>query len=393
MSTCASCSRFHRAHGRIATVTAVRPPARFGGLVFDGDLVTRVHREAADRRRVDQRRLPRLRARALRLPRRRRDEPRGGRAGAPRRGRAARRVPSPALLAVHGHAARQAPARVALGDGRGTLGGDVSAAFWPDRPTFVTGATGLVGGWPLRRLVEAGRRRRLPRARLGAAVRAVRGGLLERARSSRGDVRDQSCWSARSASTRSTPSCTSRPRRSWGSPTATRSRPSRPTSRAPGRCSRPAAAARRVKQIVLASSDKAYGEQAKLPYREDDAARGQASLRRQQVVRRPDRAPLRRHLRAAGDDHALRQLLRRRRSELEPHRPRHDPLGAARPAAGDPLRRHARARLLLRRGRRGGIHAARGVAGGESRRAAARPSTSRTRRSSRSRARRADPRR
>jgi glucose-1-phosphate cytidylyltransferase len=31
--------RFHHEHGRIATVTAVRPPARFGGLVFDGDLV------------------------------------------------------------------------------------------------------------------------------------------------------------------------------------------------------------------------------------------------------------------------------------------------------------------------------------------------------------------
>jgi glucose-1-phosphate cytidylyltransferase len=30
---------FHRAHGRLATVTAVRPPARFGGLVFSGDLV------------------------------------------------------------------------------------------------------------------------------------------------------------------------------------------------------------------------------------------------------------------------------------------------------------------------------------------------------------------
>ena len=27
--------RFHRSHGRIATVTAVRPPARFGGLIFD----------------------------------------------------------------------------------------------------------------------------------------------------------------------------------------------------------------------------------------------------------------------------------------------------------------------------------------------------------------------
>jgi len=30
---------FHEAHGKLATVTAVRPPARFGGLVFDGDRV------------------------------------------------------------------------------------------------------------------------------------------------------------------------------------------------------------------------------------------------------------------------------------------------------------------------------------------------------------------
>lgn len=30
---------FHRKQGKLATVTAVRPPARFGGLVFDGDLV------------------------------------------------------------------------------------------------------------------------------------------------------------------------------------------------------------------------------------------------------------------------------------------------------------------------------------------------------------------
>src|SRR5262245_4198924 len=31
--------RFHRAHGKLATVTAVRPPARFGGLAFDGTRV------------------------------------------------------------------------------------------------------------------------------------------------------------------------------------------------------------------------------------------------------------------------------------------------------------------------------------------------------------------
>jgi glucose-1-phosphate cytidylyltransferase len=32
---------FHRRHGKLATVTAVRPPARFGGLAFAGDLVTK----------------------------------------------------------------------------------------------------------------------------------------------------------------------------------------------------------------------------------------------------------------------------------------------------------------------------------------------------------------
>jgi glucose-1-phosphate cytidylyltransferase len=30
---------FHKAHGKIATLTAVRPPARFGGLALDGDLI------------------------------------------------------------------------------------------------------------------------------------------------------------------------------------------------------------------------------------------------------------------------------------------------------------------------------------------------------------------
>ncbi len=31
---------FHRAHGKLATVTVVRPPARFGSIALDGDLVT-----------------------------------------------------------------------------------------------------------------------------------------------------------------------------------------------------------------------------------------------------------------------------------------------------------------------------------------------------------------
>jgi glucose-1-phosphate cytidylyltransferase len=37
--SCRALLDFHRSHGKLATVTAVRPPARFGGLVFDGDLV------------------------------------------------------------------------------------------------------------------------------------------------------------------------------------------------------------------------------------------------------------------------------------------------------------------------------------------------------------------
>ena len=32
---------FHKRHGKLATVTAVRPPARYGGLIFDGDRVDR----------------------------------------------------------------------------------------------------------------------------------------------------------------------------------------------------------------------------------------------------------------------------------------------------------------------------------------------------------------
>ena len=63
--------------------------------------------------------------------------------------------------------------------------------FWRDRPTFVTGGTGLVGSWLVRRLVEAGAqvvclvRDWVPQSEL------VRTGTLERVVTVRGDVRDQ----------------------------------------------------------------------------------------------------------------------------------------------------------------------------------------------------------
>ena len=54
---------FHRESGTLATVTAVQPPGRFGALEIEGDRVTRLRREAAGRRRLDQRRLLRPHAR------------------------------------------------------------------------------------------------------------------------------------------------------------------------------------------------------------------------------------------------------------------------------------------------------------------------------------------
>lgn len=40
--------RFHRSHGKLATVTTVRPPARFGNLGFEGDRVTGFYEKPDD---------------------------------------------------------------------------------------------------------------------------------------------------------------------------------------------------------------------------------------------------------------------------------------------------------------------------------------------------------
>ena len=63
--------------------------------------------------------------------------------------------------------------------------------FWRDRTTFVTGGTGLLGGWLVRRLVDAG-------ANVVCLVRdwaphseLHRTGLIGRVAAVNGDVRDQ----------------------------------------------------------------------------------------------------------------------------------------------------------------------------------------------------------
>ena len=83
--------------------------------------------------------------------------------------------------------------RFTLTPGNSRLG--ASPSFWRDRPVFVTGATGLVGGWLVRHLLDAGADVVVPGPRLGAALgarrrradRAGQGRSRRRARS--GDAR------------------------------------------------------------------------------------------------------------------------------------------------------------------------------------------------------------
>ena len=148
------------------------------------------------------------------------------------------------------------------------------ASFWKGRPSFVTGATGLVGSWLVKRLVAEGAdvaclvRDWIPQSEL------VRAGTLDRVRVIRGDVRDQAllerCLGEYEIDTvfhlaaqtivgiaNRNPISTfeSNIQGTWALLEAARRSPS-------------------VKQIVVASSDKAYGDQEKLPYDESAPLEG-----------------------------------------------------------------------------------------------------------------------
>ena len=151
----------------------------------------------------------------------------------------------------------------------------INSFFWLDRPVFVTGGTGLVGSWLVKRLVEAGAdvvclvRDWVPQSEL------VRTGLIERVKVVRGDIRDpvnlerilgeyeidtvlhlaaQTIVTIANRNPIST--FETNIAGTWNLMEACRRSP-------------------KVKQIVIASSDKAYGDQEVLPYSEDTPLQGQ----------------------------------------------------------------------------------------------------------------------
>jgi CDP-glucose 4,6-dehydratase len=150
----------------------------------------------------------------------------------------------------------------------------VNNRFWQDRPTFVTGATGLVGGWLVRRLLDLGAdvvclvRDWVPQSEL------VRSRLIERVKVVRGDVRDQALLERVLGEYEIDTVIHLAAQTIVG--IANRNPVSTFETNIGGTWSLLEACQRSptVKQIVLASSDKAYGEHDRLPYNEETPLQG-----------------------------------------------------------------------------------------------------------------------
>jgi CDP-glucose 4,6-dehydratase len=148
------------------------------------------------------------------------------------------------------------------------------SAFWLDRPTFVTGATGLVGGWLVKRLLDAGAdvvclvRDWVPQCEL------TRARLIERVRVVRGDVCDQAVLERSLGEYEIDTVIHLAAQTIVGianrNPTSTFEANIRGTWCLLEACRR----SPKVNAIVLASSDKAYGDQEQLPYDEHTPLQG-----------------------------------------------------------------------------------------------------------------------
>ena len=112
---------FHRRHGKLATITAVTPPGRYGALVLDDDTVTSFSEKPPGDNASDQRRLLRP-ASGCAGPHRRRRRAMGNRAARESRTRWRTAGLSPLrLLAADGYVARQEHSGNTVGHGQTAL--------------------------------------------------------------------------------------------------------------------------------------------------------------------------------------------------------------------------------------------------------------------------------
>lgn len=148
------------------------------------------------------------------------------------------------------------------------------SGFWDGRPTFVTGGTGLVGGWLVRRLVEAG-------ADVTCLIRdwvphsiLLTSDLRNRVKFVHGDVRDQALLERTLGEYEIDTVIHLAAQTIVG--IANRNPVSTLETNIAGTWALLEACRRSplVKQVVLASSDKAYGDQEKLPYDESTPLQG-----------------------------------------------------------------------------------------------------------------------
>lgn len=149
-----------------------------------------------------------------------------------------------------------------------------SPSFWLDRPTFVTGATGLLGGWLVRNLLDAGAdvvclvRDWVPQSEL------VRANLLEQVKVVRGNVRDQALMERALGEYEIDTVIHLAAQTIVG--IANRNAVSTFETNIAGTWSLLEACRRSpaIEQIIIASSDKAYGDHEVLPYSEDAPLQG-----------------------------------------------------------------------------------------------------------------------
>jgi len=150
----------------------------------------------------------------------------------------------------------------------------MTRSFWRDRPVLVTGATGLLGAWLTRRLREAGAdvvclvRDWVPQCEL------VRAGLIEHVKVVRGDIRDRECLERAIGEYETDTVIHLAAQTIVGianrNPISTFESNIQGTWNLLEACRRSAG----VRSVVIASSDKAYGHQDKLPYGEDTPLEG-----------------------------------------------------------------------------------------------------------------------